>query len=309
MKIIVTGGAGFIGSHIVDAYVENGHRVVVIDNLSTGFKKNINPRARFYKADIRRPDAVEKIFKREKPTVVNHHAALVAVAESVHNPLPTFETNVLGTANLLTAFGKYGRGKNKKFIFSSSGGAIYGNPKKIPAAETTASLPLSPYGLSKLLGEEIIKFYSRQFGFRYLIFRYANVYGPRQNPQGGGGVVAIFGWLMKSGRVPVIFGDGAKTRDYIYVEDIAKANISALHKGKDEILNLGSGKEISDQKIFDMVARQTGCRQKPRYAPSRKGEVHRVALNTRRAQKVLGWRPSTTLEQGIQKTLAQMQTR
>ncbi len=254
MNIIVTGGAGFIGSHIVDAYIRAGHRVAVIDNLSTGFKKNLNPKAKFYNADIRELKTVEKIFRREKPTIVNHHAAIASVVESLKNPVPTFETNVIGTANLMIAFGKYGGDKNKKIIFSSTGGALYGSPKKIPADEKTPVMPLSPYGLSKLLGEEIIKFYSQYFDLNYLIFRYPNVYGPRQNPKGEAGIVAIFSGLMKNRRRPTIFGDGSKARDYVYVGDIVKGNIIALNRGKNETLNLGCGKLVNDQKIFDILA-------------------------------------------------------
>src|SRR3989338_1123382 len=167
MKIIVTGGAGFIASHITDAYIKAGHKVVVIDNLVTGFRKNVNPKAKFYKADIRDLARMEEIFKRERPEVVNHHAAIAEVVKSLRNPIPTFEVNVLGTVNVALCFGRFGKGKNKKFIFSSTGGAIYGEPKKIPADEKTPAIPLSPYGLSKLLGEEVIKFYARQYGFDY----------------------------------------------------------------------------------------------------------------------------------------------
>ena len=308
MKIIVTGGAGFIGSHIVDAYIKAGHRVAVIDNLLTGFKKNLNPKAKFYNADIRNLALMEKIFSRERPETVNHHAAIAEVVKSVRNPLPTLETNVLGTTNILVAFGKYGLGKNKKFIFSSTGGAIYGEPKKIPADERTPAVPLSPYGLSKLLGEELIKFYARQYSFDYLIFRYPNVYGPRQNPKGEAGVVAIFGGMMKQNVRPTIFGDGTKARDYTYVEDIARANIIVLKRGKNEIVNLGWGKMVTDQMIFDAIARETGFGGKfkkgPIYAPYRKGEVYRIAIDAHRAEKILGWKPKIKLEEGIRKTLA-----
>lgn len=303
MKIIVTGGAGFIGSHIVDAYIRAGHRVTVIDNLSTGLKKNLNPKAKFYNADIRELKTIEKIFRREKPNIVNHHAAIASVVESLKNPIPTFETNVIGTANLMIAFGNYGIGKNKKFIFASTGGALYGNPKKIPADEEMEVTPLSPYGLSKLLGEEIIKFYSRYFGSNRLIFRYPNVYGPRQNPKGEAGIVAIFSWLMKNKERPTIFGDGSKARDYTYVGDIVRANIIALNRGTDETLNLGWGEPVSDQKIFDTLAAELDFGQKPIYASYRKGEVYKITLNADRAKKSLGWRPKIKLGDGIKKTL------
>jgi len=310
MKIIITGGAGFIASHVADAYIKAGHRIAVIDNLSTGFRKNLNPEAKFYKADIRNLSSVEKIFRRERPDAVNHHAAIAEVIKSLRNPIPTFQANVLGTANVLLAFGKYGRHRRAspgagygKFIFSSTGGAIYGEPKKLPADEKTPVIPLSPYGLSKILGEEIIKFYARQYGFKYLIFRYPNVYGPRQNPRGEAGVVAIFGGLMKNGRQPIIFGDGTKGRDYTYVGDIVRANITALKKGRDNILNLGWGKLVTDQTIFDSIARAIGFKQKPIYAPYRKGEVYRISIDAKKARKVLGWKPKVKLEDGIRQTL------
>jgi UDP-glucose 4-epimerase len=306
MKIIITGGAGFIASHVADAYVKAGHKVAIIDNLLTGFRKNMNRKAKFYKADIRNLPLMERIMKRERPEIVNHHAAIAEVIKSLRNPLPTFQTNVIGMANVLLAFGKHGRGKNKKLIFSSTGGAIYGEPKKIPADENTPAVPLSPYGLSKLLGEEVLKFYSRQYGFKYLIFRYPNVYGPRQNPKGEAGVIAIFGGLIKNGGRPKIFGDGTKARDYTYVGDIVRANITALTKGADKTMNLGWGKIVTDQMIFDTIARETGFKQKPIYTPYRKGEVYQISIDAKKAKKILGWRPKVKLEEGIKKTLASL---
>lgn len=302
-KILITGGAGFIASHITDAYIKAGHTVSIVDNLLTGFKKNLNPKATFYNTDIRNLAQMEKIFRKEKPEIVNHHAAIAEVIKSVRNPLPTLEVNVLGTTNVLLAFGKYGRGARKKFIFSSTGGAIYGEPKKIPADETTPATPLSPYGLSKLLGEEVIKFYARQYNFDYFIFRYPNVYGPRQNPKGEAGVVAIFGGLMKAGLRPTIFGDGTKARDYTYVADIARANVLALTRGKNETINLGWGKKITDNMIFNAIARETQFRDKPRYAPYRKGEVYQISLDARKARAILGWKPRVKLREGIGETL------
>jgi len=300
MKILVTGGAGFIGSHIVDAYINLGHKVVVIDNLSTGFRKNLNPKAKFYKADIGDLLKIEKIFQKEKPQIVNHHAAIAEVVKSLRDPLPTLNVNVIGTINLLLAAGKI---RVKKFIFSSTGGAIYGQPDKIPADENTPAIPLSPYGLSKLLGEECIKFYAKHYGFDYLIFRYPNVYGPRQNPKGEAGVVAIFSGLMRKGKQPTIFGDGSKTRDYVHIDDIVRANIIGLHKGKNEIFNLGWAKKISDQKIFDTIAKNLNFKKPPIYAPFRHGEVYQIALSAKKARKNLGWQPQISLEEGIKKTV------
>ncbi len=301
MKIIVTGGAGFIGSHVVDAYVKAGHKVVVVDNLTTGSRKNLNPKAKFYKTDIRDAKKIDAIFKKEKPDAVNHHAAIAEVVKSLRDPLPTLDVNVTGTVNLLLAGGRY---RIKKFIFSSTGGAMYGSPKKIPVSESVEPFPLSPYGLSKLLGELTITFYAQMYGFDYFIFRYANVYGPRQNPNGEAGVVAIFGKLTKAGKQPIIYGDGSKTRDYVYVEDIARANLLALKKGHGQTVNIGWGKEISDKKIFETIARGASYRDKPRYAPYRKGELYRSALTNAKAKKILGWKPKVKLEEGIKRTLA-----
>jgi len=303
MKIVVTGGAGFIGSHIADAYIQKGHRVAIIDNLLTGSKRNLDSRSIFYKADIRNSALMERIMKKERPEIVNHHAAIAEVAKSVIDPLPTFETNVLGTINILRAFGVHGKGK-KKFIFASTGGAIYGNPSRLPASEATLPAPLSPYGLSKLMAEEAIVFYAHYYKFPYLMLRYANVYGPRQNPHGEAGVVAIFGGLMNKGKRPTIFGDGTKTRDYVYVKDVAHANVLGLARGTDVAVNIGGGKEVSDQMIFDAVGHHTRFPRRPVYAPFRAGEVKRIALDARRATRVLGWKPRMALREGIEYTLA-----
>jgi len=304
MKIIVTGGAGFIASHITDAYIKAGHHVVVIDNLSKGFRRNVNPKAAFYKADITNLALMEKIFKKEKPEAVNHHAAIAEVSRSMRDPIPTLTTNVLGTANVLLAFGHHGRGGAKrKFIFSSTGGAMYGDPKRIPVDETTLPDPLSPYGLSKKLAEETIRFYAGQFAFNYFIFRYANVFGPRQNPHGEAGIVAIFGELMRDGKAPTIFGDGTKARDYVYVSDVAAANLAALKKGKDVTVNIGRGIATSDKEMFEAIARAAGFEKKPVYAPYREGEIYRISLNAKKAQKLLSWKPKIAIDDGVQMAL------
>lgn len=299
-KILVTGGAGFIGSHIVDAYLKKGHHVVVLDNLSTGFRKNLNPKAKFYKADIRDAEKIDEIFRKEKPDVVNHHAAVSEVARSLRDPKLTFDVNIKGTENILLASGVH---HVKKFIFPSSGGTVYGDPKEIPTDELTSLNPLSPYAFSKAINEQYIKFYANRFGFDYLILRYANVYGPRQNPKGEAGVIAIFGGLMENGERPTIFGDGTKTRDYIHVSDVVRANLLGLIRGKNEILNLGLGKEISDQKVFDAVAQSMKFKEKPTYAPFRKGENRRIALKNARARKVLRWNPKIEFKEGVKTIL------
>jgi UDP-glucose 4-epimerase len=306
MKILITGGAGFIASHVADTYIAAGHNVVIVDNLLTGFRKNVNAKAKFYKADIRDRAAIDKIFKKERPEIVNHHAAIAEVTKSLRDPIPTLQTNVLGIANVLLAFGTYGHGKNRKFIFSSTGGAMYGKPKKLPADEHEPQLTLSPYGLSKELGETIVHFYSHQFGFNYLIFRYANVYGPRQNPKGEAGVTAIFAGLMKAGKQPKIFGDGTKARDYVYVDDIARANLIALRKGNRETFNIGWGTLVTDKMIFDALAKETNFAGKSVYAPYRKGELYRISLSAKKAKKILGWEPKIKLQEGIRNVVASL---
>ena len=296
----MTGGAGFIGSHVVDGYLRRGHRVAVVDNLSTGFRKNVHPKAKFYEVDLRNTTRLRQILHREKPDVVNHHAALAEVVRSLRDPLPTLEVNVLATVGLLIACGEIGI---RKFLFSSTGGAMYGEPRKIPTDESEPPTPLSPYGLSKMQGEEVIRFYSRFYGFPHLIFRYPNVYGPRQNPKGEAGVVAIFAGLMHGGRAPTIFGDGSKARDYVYVGDLVRANLMGLRRGKNETLNLGWGRKVSDREIFDTLARLLPFREKAIHAPFRKGEVYQIALSARRAARVLGWKPTVRLEAGIRRTL------
>ncbi len=296
MKILVTGGAGFIASNVVDRYIAAGHQVVVVDSLWHGFKQNLNPKAKFYKTDICDLEAIRKILKKEKPQVINHHAAIAEVVLSVRDPLPTMTVNVQGTINLLLAGGEVGI---KKFIFASTGGAIYGNAKRLPTNETAPTLPESPYGLSKLLGEETIAFYARVYGFDYLIFRYPNVFGPRQDPHGEAGVCAIFTELLAHGKQAFIFGNGKKTRDYVYVKDIAQANVLALTKGHRVTVNLGYGKEISDQAVFDTIQAHFKTTPKVKYKAVRPGEVVRSCLDAKQARQVLGWKPQWTFKSGI----------
>jgi len=298
MKIIVTGGAGFIASHIVDGYINKGHKVVVIDNLIAGSRKNVHPKAKFYKADVRDQAALERIFKKERPEIVSHHAALINVVESIKNPASTIETNVQGTMNVLATFGRNGSGK-KKIIFASSS-AVYGEPISLPVAETHPQSPLSTYGLSKLFGEELVEFYARELGLTYTIFRYTNVYGPRQK---SGSVMPIFVRSMKHGIRPTIFGDGTKNRDYLHVSDVVPANIAALQKGNGEIINLGWGTTVSDRELFHALAANLNFGKKPVMKPYRKGEIYSMALSARKAKKILGWKPKILFADGIRQTL------
>ena len=300
MKIIITGGAGFIASHVADEYIKLGHKVVVIDSLLTGTRQNLNPKAKFYKADIRDEKKMRAIFTREKPDMINHHAAIAEIAKSLRDPMPTLDVNVQGTINLLL---RAGEARIKKFIFASTGGAIYGEPKKNPASELFPEEPLSPYGLSKLFGEKAVHFYARYFGFDYFIFRYANVFGPRQNPKGEAGVVAIFSALMRAGIRPKIFGDGSKVRDYVYVKDIARANVLALKRGKNDTVNIGWGRKVTDKNVFDALARNLRFKKEPVYAGFRKGEVYKITLSAEKAEKVLGFKPKLDFESGISEYL------
>lgn len=303
MKILVTGGAGFIGSHIVDEYLKKGHKVVIIDNLSTGFKKNINKQAKFYKIDITDLSTIRKVFKIEKPDIVNHHAAIAAVISSIKDPTLSYKVNILGTVNLLIAGGESGI---KKFIFPSSC-SIYGNQKKLPLAEVAEKNPVSPYALSKLIGEQLIDFYANIYGFNYVIFRYANVYGPRQNPKGEAGVVAIFSELMRNNKQPTIFGNGKKTRDYVYIKDVVNANILSLNeKLNNLIINIGTGEKISDEFVFMTLAEQIRFKNNSIYMPDRPGEVRHISVSPKLAAEILKWQPKIKFKEGIKKYLKQL---
>lgn len=299
MKILVTGGAGFIGSHVVDAYIEAGHQVVVVDDLSTGRKGNVNPKARFYELDLNDP-GLEDVFAQEHPEVVNHHAAQAAVPRSVEDPLYDARVNVLGMIHLLQCCVRY---RVRKVIYASTGGALYGDPKTIPVPEDHPVWPKSPYGVSKYAGELYLHAFQAVHGLPYVILRYANVYGPRQDPYGEAGVVAIFAQRMLSGKQPVIYGDGTQTRDFVYVSDVAQANLLALEGGASLVANIGTGQETSVNEIFRLLARCTGFTDEPQYAPARPGEVYRIALDPRRAEQELGWRPQVPLEEGLRRTV------
>jgi UDP-glucose 4-epimerase len=298
LKILVTGGAGFIGSNLVDALIGLGHDVVVIDNLSSGLRRNLNPKARFYEIDIR-DKKLSEVFEREKPDTVDHHAAQIDVRKSGEDPIADAEANILGSLNLISNCVRFGV---KRVVYASTGGAIYGDPQYLPADENHPINPISQYGVSKHTVEHYLHLYSVVNGLNYVILRYSNVYGPRQNPYGEAGVVAIFAIQMLTGKQPTIFGPGDKTRDYAHVFDIVKANIVALDKGKNAIYNIGTGVETSDQEIFDTLAGVLGYKGKPIYAPVRKGEVYRIALDCGKARKELGWSPELSLKQGIAQT-------
>jgi len=304
MRILVTGGAGFIASHIVDKYIALGHKVSVVDDLSFGKVENINEKAHFHREDIRNSKGLEEIFLQEKPEIVNHHAALASVTLSVKEPQRTAETNVIGTLNLLLLSAKAGV---KKFIFSSTGGALYGNPKILPATEETSIEPLSDYGLSKWIGEEYIRFYHQLHGLPYLTFRYPNVYGPKQDPKGEAGVVAIFTYQMLKGIRPSIFGDGSKERDYVFIEDIVEANVISLETKRNDVFQLGWGKGIKDIEVFEAVRQVLGLKIDPQFSPERPGEVDKICLSATKAEKALGWKPRVLFREGVARTVSFME--
>lgn len=300
MKILVTGGAGFIGSNIADAYIAAGHKVVIIDNLSSGKLRNINKKARFYKADIRDAKKINDIFKRERFEIVNHHAAQIDVRKSVFDPVFDAQVNVLGTLNLLENCVKY---KVRKVIFASSGGVMYGECGKNPPAETVPANPLSPYGVAKHTAEVYLNYYAATYGLKYLVFRYGNVYGPRQDPHGEAGVVAIFIQRIISNTEINIFGNGEQLRDYVFVGDVVQANLQGLKKGINETINIGTRKASSVNTLFAELSVITGYRQKAVYKPSRLGELQKSFLNTAKAKKILGWQSTVSFKEGLVKTV------
>ncbi len=300
MKVLVTGGAGFIGSHLVDALIERGDEVVVIDNLSTGFKDNANPHAKLYKLSIG-DMGLAQIFEQERPEIVSHHAAQIDLRRSVAEPLFDAQENILGSLNVIVNSVRYGV---EKLVYASSGGAIYGEPQYLPVDENHPINPISQYGVSKHTVEHYLHLYALQYGLNYVALRYPNVYGPRQNPLGEAGVVAIFTRQMLRGEHPTIFGSGDKTRDYTHVSDVVTANLLAMERGRIAIYNIGTGVETSDHKIFDALAEALGYDGSPIYTSVRQGEIQRICLDWSKAEKELGWRPKLPLKEGIAKTVA-----
>ncbi len=300
MRILVTGGAGFIGSHLVDRYLAEGHQVAVVDNLATGRRRNLNPKAAFHEVDITDFDALLTVAEQEQPQLINHHAAQMDVRRSVAEPQFDARTNIIGTINVIEAALTV---QAAKVIFASSGGAIYGEPERIPADESHPLRPISHYGASKLAGEVYLELYGRLRGLKYTILRYANIYGPRQNPQGEAGVNAIFAGLMLAGERPTIFGRGDKTRDYVYVGDIAQANVLALDRAAGDVLNIGTGVQTTDQEVYDAVAAAVGFDEPPIYGDERPGDVRHSALDATRAQQILGWQPRVAFREGVKLTV------
>jgi UDP-glucose 4-epimerase len=304
MKILVTGAAGFIGSHVADAYVNLGHEVVILDDLSRGSKRNLNPKCRFYLCDIRDQEDVKKIFLLEKPGIINHHAAQMDVRRGVREPLFDAQVNILGSINLIEAALANGA---KRFIYAATAGAGYGEPKQMPVPEEFPINPVTPYGISKHTVEHYLFTFQVLYGLEYVVLRYGNVYGPRQSSQGEAGVFAIFSEQMLADLQPVIYGNGKKIRDYIYISDVAAANVAALDRGTNEIFNVGSGVETPDLEIFQRVRDLLGKRVEPRYVARRPGEIDKICLDISKAKSLLQWVPRVKLSEGASKTVAYFQ--
>ncbi|MCC6848516.1 MAG: NAD-dependent epimerase/dehydratase family protein [Deltaproteobacteria bacterium] len=299
MKILVTGGAGFIASHISDAYLAAGHEVVIVDDLSSGTRANLPAAAKFYHADIRSPEARE-IIRNERPQVLSLHAAQMDVRKSVADPGFDAEVNVLGMINMLEAGREVGV---RKVIFASSGGATYGEQEAFPAAESHPHNPLSPYGITKATGEHYLFFYHAVYGMPYVALRYANVYGPRQDPHGEAGVVAIFTEKLLAGQAPTINGDGKQTRDYVFVGDVVRANLAALDRSFVGSVNVGTGIETDVTTLYAHLRVLTGSPHPAQHGPAKAGEQRRSVIAIGRAAEVLGWRPEISLEEGLRRTV------
>jgi UDP-glucose 4-epimerase len=299
LKILVTGGAGFIGSHVADSFIQKGHDVVILDNLSMGRMENINPKAKFYLLDIRAKEC-GKVFEREKFDIVCHHAAQMDVRVSVEDPMFDADVNILGTLNILQNCVRFG---TKKILFASTGGAVYGEQETFPCSEDHPTRPVSPYGITKLTVEKYLFYYHIQFGLKYVILRYANIYGPRQNPHGEAGVVAIFTNKLLAGEQPVINGDGKQTRDYVYVGDVVRANLLGLSHEKNDVFNVGTGIETDVNTLFRMINSIVAGGAEEKHGPAKKGEQRRSVINHKKAEKFLGWSPEIELEEGLQRTV------
>lgn len=299
MKILITGGAGFIASHVADAYIELGHEVVIIDNLSTGNKGNLNPKAKFIEVDITDKDAVQAIIRQERPDVINHHAAHIQVGYSVKNPQFDAENNIIGLLNIMEAAKEV---PIKKVIMAATGGAMYGN-KVTPFNEEMKAEPLSPYGISKRAGELYLNYYHELYQIPFISLRYSNVYGPRQNAHGESGVIAIFSEMIAEGKTPVINGDGTHTRDYVYVEDVARANVLALNSDFVGELNIGTTTEISTNEVFRKVASEMGALIEEKHSAERPGEQVTSSLDYSKAKQILGWEPKVNFDEGVKKVV------
>ncbi len=299
MKILVSGGAGFIGSHVADTFLAAGHEVAVVDNLTTGDARWVNRRARLYVVDLRSA-RLARVFETERPEVVAHLAAQASVARSVTDPAFDASVNIGGGLGLLECCRRFGV---RRVIYSSSGGAGYGDTDVVPTPETHATLPISPYGITKIAMEHYVNAWSGIYGIGSVSLRYANIYGPRQNPQGEAGVIAIFCHRLLTGQTPIINGDGGQTRDYTYVEDVAAANLKALeHPEVTGPVNISTGVETSVNDLYRALVEAAGSTVKAQHGPARPGEQRRSCLHPARAGHVLGWKPTVSLAEGLGRT-------
>ncbi len=298
MKILVTGGAGFIGSHIVDRYIELGHDVIVVDNLATGSKANVNPNAHFFPLDVRSSEFAE-LIRTEQPQVINHHAAQTLVRISTEQPVFDADVNVLGIINLLQAAAEAGV---RKVIFASSGGTVYGVQDKLPITEDTPFAPQSPYGISKTASEFYLRYYAANWGVAYTSLRYANIFGPRDTVSSEH-VITVFATQMIRGETPTIHWDGEQAKDYLYVGDVVNANVQALTKGDNEAYNLGAGQPISVNTIFKLIRDILDVDVEPRFGPKRMGDVRLFYLDSSKAQRELDWRPQAPFLDALTETV------
>jgi len=299
MKILITGGAGFIGSHVAEILAADNNEIIIIDDLSTGKLENIPASALFYEKNITDP-SVEEVFEKIKPEIMIHLAAQVSVPSSVKNPLKDMEINIKGTLRLLEASVKHGV---KKVVFSSTGGAIYGEHDYFPADEKHPLQPLSPYGISKLCAEKYLYSYYKTYGLPYTVLRYSNVYGPRQDPFGEAGVIAIFVKNILDNEQPVINGTGEQTRDFVYVKDVARANLLAVKSDLIGAVNISTGREISINETFSILKKVTGSSLPVKYGPALPGEQLRSVLSYEKAKQIISWSPSFSLEEGLKETV------
>ena len=302
MRILVTGGAGFIGSNVADALIDAGHEVAIVDSLETGFLKNVNPKAKFYKSDIRDEGEMNRIFDEFLPEVVDHHAAQMDVRRSTRDPVYDAQCNILGSLNLIQAAK---RTKVKRFLYVSTGGAVYGDlpESELPVSEDHTVNPVCQYGISKHTVEHYLFLYQKLYEMSYIVLRYPNVFGPRQTPHGEAGVVAIFAGLLLDWKPCAIFGDGKKTRDYVFIKDVVRANLLGIESNYNGILNIGSGIGTSDRAVYDAVEEATGMAGNIDYADKRPGEVEHIRLDSRKAKAILGWEPTVSFKDGVKQTV------
>jgi UDP-glucose 4-epimerase len=305
MKVLVTGGAGFIGSHVAEAYVRAGHDVVVLDDLSSGKREQVPEGAKFVEMDVQDP-AVREVFARERPELLSHHAAQMDVRRSVADPRFDAAVNVMGLLNLLEAAKEHG---TRRVLFASSGGAGYGEQEEFPASETHRTAPVSPYGVSKVASELYLGCYHAMTGLEWVAMRYANVYGPRQDPHGEAGVVAIFALKLLAGETPTINGDGKQTRDYVYVGDLVRANLALATHPYCGAMNFGTGIETDVNQLFRELRELCGADVPEQHGPAKPGEQKRSVISPRLAERVLGWRPEVSLREGLERTVAHFRAR